>query len=139
MFRKILFPTDFSATAKAAQKYIEKLQEAGTEEVVILTVIHELGINSILDGCQWAGISPEQCRKEVLEDVQKKEKLKAEKIKNRFAEIGIKGKIIIEFGHPAEKILEIAEQDDFSLIVMGAHGAGMVKELLMGSVTERVS
>jgi len=39
MFRKILYPTDFSKDAEKALEYVKKLKEAGTEEVVILHVI----------------------------------------------------------------------------------------------------
>ena len=32
MFRKILYPTDFSAVAEKALEYVKKLKEAGTKE-----------------------------------------------------------------------------------------------------------
>jgi len=36
MFRKILYPTDFSDSANAALSYVKKLKEAGAEEVILL-------------------------------------------------------------------------------------------------------
>ena len=39
MFKKILYPTDFSALSDQALKYVIQLKKAGTEEVVVLHVI----------------------------------------------------------------------------------------------------
>jgi nucleotide-binding universal stress UspA family protein len=44
----------------------------------------------------------------------------------------------LDFGIPVERILEIAEEGDYDLLVMGSHGRRGVSHLLLGSVTERV-
>ena len=46
MFKKILYPTDFSEVAVKALEYIKQLKEAGSQEVVVLNVINQ----RILDG-----------------------------------------------------------------------------------------
>jgi nucleotide-binding universal stress UspA family protein len=46
MFKKILYPTDFSEVAKKALPYIVGLKGAGTKEVIILYIIDERGIDS---------------------------------------------------------------------------------------------
>ncbi|MCD6331071.1 MAG: universal stress protein [Thermoplasmata archaeon] len=138
MFRKILYPTDFSKDAEKALEYVKKLKEAGTKEVVIVHIIHEYGIDSVIEGCKWAGLDPEQCKNDVLGDMIKKEQAKAEKILREIEAMGIEGKVRIDIGKPAAKIIEISEEEDVSLIVMGAHGARKTKELLLGSVTEKV-
>jgi len=132
MFRKILYPTDFSDDAKKALEYVKRLKEAGTKEVVILHVIHEYGLDSVLEGCEWAGLEVEKCKEDVLGDIVKDKEAKAKKILEEIEEIGIKGVIRVEIGNPASKILNV------SLIVMGAHGERKVLELLLGSVTEKV-
>ncbi len=45
----------------------------------------------------------------------------------------------VEFGHPAQAILEVAKGEGHDLIVMGSRGLGQVKRFLLGSVSERVS
>jgi nucleotide-binding universal stress UspA family protein len=49
MFRKILYPTDFSDTAKKAIPFLKQFKDTGTEEVIILHVIdtYRLRIPSI--------------------------------------------------------------------------------------------
>jgi hypothetical protein len=39
MFKKVLFPTNFSDASTRALEYIKQLKGSGTEEVVVLTVI----------------------------------------------------------------------------------------------------
>ncbi|MGB9683179.1 MAG: universal stress protein [bacterium] len=138
MFRKILYPTDFSSNAKKALEYVKRLKESGTEEVVILHVIHEYGLDSVLEGCEWAGIDREKCKEDVLGDIVKDKESKAKEILEEIEEIGIKGTIRVEIGNPASKILEVSEEENASLIVMGAHGEREILELLIGSVTEKV-
>lgn len=45
---------------------------------------------------------------------------------------------LVEIGDPAERILEVARSQNFSQIVMGGRGLSPFKELLLGSVSERV-
>jgi len=44
----------------------------------------------------------------------------------------------LESGDPARKITEIAEKDDYDVIVMGCKGHGAVERLLLGSVVDHV-
>ena len=39
MFRKILYPTDFSDVSKIALNYLRQLKESGAEEILVLHVI----------------------------------------------------------------------------------------------------
>ena len=42
-------------------------------------------------------------------------------------------------GRPADKIVEIAKQESFDLIVIGSRGLGGIKEIFLGSVSDRVA
>ncbi len=41
MFKKILFPTDFSDVSRKAMMYVKQLKGAGAQEVIVLHVIDE--------------------------------------------------------------------------------------------------
>ena len=57
MFKKILYPTDFSDVSKQAIDYIKQLKKGGSETVIVLHVINERVMRAIeryaTGGIQW--------------------------------------------------------------------------------------
>jgi len=51
---------------------------------------------------------------------------------------GVEAEGLVEAGVPPEKIVEVAKKKDVSMIVIGAHGYGGIKRLLIGSVSDKV-
>lgn len=51
---------------------------------------------------------------------------------------GIKADGLVEYGYAPEKILEVAEELEAGLIIMGTHGRVGVDRILFGSVAEKV-
>jgi len=139
MFRKVLFPTDFSEFANKALEYVKKLKEAGTEEVVVLHVVEQSYFDAYEEAFAWAG-------KNVEEETEKLDEKLVEKAKKDMEEIvsqleGFRVKEVVKIGNPWEEILKVAESEDVSLIVMGSHGCGKLGctlEKLIGSTAENV-
>jgi len=131
LFRKILYPTDFSDVSIKALEYLLHLKAAGTEEVVILHVVDTRTlplpeVYPLLD-LTW------------LEEMQASAaREKADKIAGKLAASGIKATVKIEKGIPFREIIRAEEEDDISLIVIGSHGMSNVQEMLLGSVSEQV-
>jgi len=112
MFRKILYPTDWSSSAERAKQYIPALHRVGASEIIIMHVLEtefDLGI---------------------------KEKLSA--LKQEFQSQGFKVSVQLLKGKPYGEINRIATEEDVSLIVMGSHGKGFIEGILWGSVSQRV-
>ena len=135
MFKKILYPTDFSKVANKALDYIVKLKEAGTEEVVLIHVVENYDLELMVTACEWKSKKIENCITKVETDLRKKS---LKKLKELGEKTGMKYKVILEFGKPFSNIIKAAESENVSLIVMGSHGKGEFEELLIGSVTENV-
>ena len=131
MFKKILYPTDFSEVSKKAINYIKQLKDAGTEEVVVLHVVNEKGVEAI---ALYASGSFD----ELLQRVEKQAADEMEKIEADLKESGFKVKLRIEIGTPLTDILKVEEEEGVSAIVIGSHGKSNVKEMLLGSVSEKV-
>lgn len=133
MFEKILYPTDFSDVSKKALHYIKKLKEAGTSKVIVLHVIDEREI---------ADLSHHAARHFDVEEVEKarhehaKREIKA--IEGQLRKSGFDVKTRIEKGIPFREILRVEEQEKVSVTVLGSHGKSLVKEMLLGSVSEKV-
>lgn len=75
-----------------------------------------------------------------LEDQNKREreKILAEAAK-LFEENNIKVNTILEEGHPAETITEVASAGGFDMVVIGCRGLGGLKSTLFGSVCNAVA
>jgi nucleotide-binding universal stress UspA family protein len=60
------------------------------------------------------------------------------KVTTDLAAMGIKADIVIKDGHPAEKIIDTAEEIGADLIVVGSHGRHGAKRFFLGSVSAKI-
>ena len=131
MFRKILYPTDFSEGSKKALIYLKQLKDAGTEEVVILHIVDTRNLHI-----------PEVFTMMDLSLLGEKQATAAATKANHLAEIlknlGLRTTVRIEKGIPFREILRVEAEEDVSLIIIGSHGISNVAEMLLGSVSEKV-
>jgi nucleotide-binding universal stress UspA family protein len=132
MFEKILLPTDFSDVAEKALACVKQLKDAGTKEVVILHVIKKDSINVI---AQYSSIRD---FREVENEVEGEARKKIARIEEELKEMGFQVKTRIETGFPFNEILRVENEENVSVIVMGSHGISNIKEILLGSVSEKV-
>ena len=58
--------------------------------------------------------------------------------KNQVTKNSIKFKKEVIFGHEAKEIIDFAQKGKFDLIVIGARRRGMIKQMLLGSVSNTV-
>lgn len=61
-----------------------------------------------------------------------------EPVRALLAEQGIDAQFAHKVGHPAEEIASYAEAGRFDLLIMGSHGSGALKNLVLGSVATKV-
>ena len=138
MFRKVLFPTDFTPTSLNALKYVIKLKEAGTEEVIVIHVVKDDIVDAMVESCEWNKEDFKKCEKETEEKVISQTEAKLENIKKELEKHGLKVKTIVKIGKPAINIVETAKKEEVSIIVLSSHGESKIKEVLIGSVAENV-
>ena len=132
MFDKILYPTDFSDVAKKAMDYITKLKEAGGKEVIVLHVIDERAIGDIC--LLYASRGSVEMVRRIKEEACKE----MDKIGARLRQEGFEVKLRVERGIPLTEILRVEKEEGVSVTVIGSHGKSNVKEMLLGSVSEKV-
>lgn len=131
MFKKILYPTDFSDVSKKALGYLIQLKDAGTEEIIVLHVIDRRGIDAIY---RYGTGSAET----VIREITKEAKEEGKKIEKRLMQSGLTVKTRIETGIPLKEILKAEEEEKVSAIVIGSHGKTNLEEMFLGSVSEKV-
>ena len=130
MFEKVLYPTDFSDVAQKALVYINQLKSAGTKKVAVVNVID----SRTLDLLVYAPTHYMTIEKNLRDDAEEK----IASVRKYLEERGFEVSTRVEIGIPGDKILELEKQEDVSMIVLGSHGKSNIKEMFLGSVSERV-
>jgi len=133
MFKKVLYPTDFSDVSKKAIDYIKQLRERGSEMVIVLHVINQRGMQAVERYASGNSIEIEQ---RIMDDAKQQIKV----IEDELKKSGFKVKSMIKTGIPVREILKAEEKEEnVSVIVIGSHGRGNLEEIFLGSVSEKVS
>ncbi|MEN6475440.1 MAG: universal stress protein [Syntrophaceae bacterium] len=129
MFEKILYPTDFSDTARKAMGVVKELRTAGAQEVVALHVIDQRSIDT-LNEFAASSVPTLELEEEVSINMGQLEN------ELRGAGLSVVNKIV--HGLPLSEILKTADEERVSAIVIGSHGKSNIGEMLLGSVSEKV-
>jgi nucleotide-binding universal stress UspA family protein len=134
MFKKILFPTDFSEHSSYVKKKLIKMKDCGIEEVVIINVARKPIIS----------VSPNS-GEFVLNDmfiddeVTTRIKLKLKKWVADFDGTGIKVTYDVVKGNAFEEILKYSEKENCTSIFMGVRGLTKTEKHIIGSTAEKVA
>jgi len=124
MFNKVLFPTDFSENAHKTLECIGEIP--GVREIVLLHVV------DATHPSKHGWIYGPQ-----VEDA----KIRLDEYKENLEALGLKIKTkvdVITAGDIAQSVLETADKENVSLILMNARGKSIIKGLLLGSVSQGV-
>ena len=127
MIKNILIPVDGSdGSDKAVAKAVElaKIYEAKLNFLYVAN-INQLAINAALSHA-------------ILDAVKKAGKTILTRAENMVPS-EVEHKIFLETGAPAAVILEFEENLNADLIVMGSRGLGLVKGVLLGSVSQYIT
>jgi nucleotide-binding universal stress UspA family protein len=134
MFRKILYPTDFSDVSKNALSYLKQLKKSGVEEIFVLHVIDKRDVQfSYL--YLFDESSPDGNLEQKLKDEATRE---LKEIEGKLKEWGFKVLSRVKLGSPIKEILSAEQKEDISIIVIGSHGKSDLEEMLLGSVSENI-
>ncbi|MDT8357746.1 MAG: GNAT family N-acetyltransferase [Methanomicrobiaceae archaeon] len=129
MFEKVLFPTDFSSYATRISDFLDSIP--GMETLIILHALKAARATTLPWLPRWEELSsPEEAARRRLEELEHRLSGIQARVEGRIA--------LVEHGRVAQAILRQAEEERVSLIVMGARGRGIISDLLLGSVSERV-
>ncbi|MCF7567893.1 universal stress protein [Sabulilitoribacter arenilitoris] len=127
--KKIIVPIDFSEHSEFALKTAIKLAKKNNAEVYALHML-ELS-DTILTS------SSDSQRPEALFFLKLAEKKITEFLDKDYLK-GVKVTPIVKHFKVFSEVNDVAQKHEADLIIMGSHGASGVKELLIGSNTERV-
>jgi nucleotide-binding universal stress UspA family protein len=131
MYERLLVPLDGSELAEVAIPYAEELAGKFGSKVILLNVRRPSEDPSNPEH----GAYLNKMIAMIEDDTKKSPALSSgEKAKVESAIIGLSGLLT----HPAEEILDYAEKENISLIIMATHGRTGIKRWALGSVAEKV-
>ena len=121
MFERILVPLDGSELGQLALPYAEELAKALSSEVTLIFV------------CDTADC---RYRYEHQVYVEKMAQQVSGHIKEKGPKITVKS--VVLDGHPAAAIIDYAERNDISLIIVATHGRSGIMPWAMGSIANKI-
>jgi nucleotide-binding universal stress UspA family protein len=134
MFRSIVVGTDGSATASEAVRQATELARSVGAKVFLVSAYEPVPEGrlrderqQVPDDLQWM-VNPR-------EDVESTLETSA----GSLQEAGVEVETLAREGDPADAILDVAEEKDADLIVVGNKGMTGAKRFLLGSVPNKVS
>ena len=128
MYKKILVPTDGSEFAKKAQKHALFISKVSGAEIIAVSVTENNFVNGLpLDDEVYQ-----------LNQILKERSEENLKEFDQLNEDDLKITHVIREGSPARVILEVAQEEDIDLIVMGSSGKSGFDRFIMGSVADKV-
>ena len=138
MLEKLLLATDGSEYSNKAIAFTARLLEKTPCKVTLLTVFEEpvypMPQDEITPPLQT--IPPYEDMREAFLDGAE---VMLEKAKAPLREAGVEVETMVRFGHPATEILSELDEGGYEMIVMGSHGRHVFGEVLLGSVSYRIS
>ena len=116
MFKKVMYPTDWSSNAERVKEILPSLKAVGVSEII---AVHVIEPHTPLKESEASSYRMEILGKELKE-------------------MGFSVKTLLIEGQPYKEIIQLAMDEGVSLIAMGTHGMGKVEGILWGSVSQRV-
>ena len=124
----ILCPIDFSDASRKAVQYAREFAAGMGASVHLLNVVEPrpMAVDITLNYVPLE----EDLEKAAAEDLQL--------LLQELLKVGIKAECSVEFGNPADVILDKSAELDVNLVIMGSHGKKGLSRFIMGSVAETV-
>jgi nucleotide-binding universal stress UspA family protein len=142
--KKILYATDLSKNARHAFSYAMSIANRYSAGITILHVLEDRSgfrdslVINILGDQKW-----NELRKQNEQHIMDTIKSRLEQFCHDVAaELPacpfITDEIVVKIGNPVDEILNEVERTDSDVVVMGAHGHGVLESAMIGSVSRRV-
>jgi nucleotide-binding universal stress UspA family protein len=129
-FQKILAPTDFSEPSARALEYALDLVESGGKVIVC----HVVDDTPLTYGYVGLATPAEELRTAMSREAGGE----LDKFGPKTGERGVAVERLLVHGTPFLEIIRLARNEGVDLIVMGTHGRTGIRQVLIGSVAEKV-
>jgi nucleotide-binding universal stress UspA family protein len=129
---RVLYATDLSPASEPAWHEARRLGRLLGAEVVLLHVVAPPPILPV------EAYIPPQVYEDLLASARRDAEQRFDALLGSIAGSGLKVRIRLEDGRPAQRILEVATQEAADLLVVGTHGRQGLERFVLGSVADRM-
>lgn len=129
MFTNVLVPVDGSDNSYRALDAALLLSQKLGSNITVVNVMEQVPITHI---------ESEKLLSELLEAYRKENQEILSKCSKIASEKGISIKTLLLQGNPASVILDYCKKENFDLVIMGSRGLGKFKQLILGSVSNKI-
>jgi nucleotide-binding universal stress UspA family protein len=141
---KVLYPTDLSENAGYAFEHALRIANCYGAKITVLYVLEDLPPNVLLimhafhGRDRWEEMQQSN-RDEIFQNIRDRIQAFCGEVASTLPECPfIVDEVIVETGHPVERILHHIDKIPCDMVVMGSRGQGLLKEALLGSTSHRV-
>ena len=127
MFSKILFAHDGGMLAERAMVFLEHVARIENAQVIVLHAYQVPERYAATDGYEALHAQYEAVAQEIVDDAVK-----------HLREQGVSAEGLVLPGDSARLILETADRENISMIVMGTRGPSSVTDVMLGNVSLEV-
>jgi len=128
--RNVLFATDFSATSQAALPYAIAICRRLGSTLHLVHVLSDAGLLMMTGGVDYVSMGT------IYEDAHNEAKEKLEQVSAHLE--AIPHRSYVRHGVVWKNLVDIIEQNNIDLVVVGTHGRTGLGKLLLGSVAESI-
>jgi nucleotide-binding universal stress UspA family protein len=127
---RLLYATDLSLAPEPAWDEAKRLGRLFGAEIVLLHVVPPP------PGAPTEAYVPRRVYEDLLESVRRDARERFDALLGSVAGSGLKARVRLEEGLPAQRILEVAAQEAADLLVVGTHGRTGLERMVLGSVAD---
>jgi nucleotide-binding universal stress UspA family protein len=142
--KKILYTTDLSKNARYAFGYAISLANRYNARISVLHVLEDDSrladslVMNIIREEKWKELRRNN-EQDVIETIKERLQSFCDEVSRDLPECPfITDEVVVKIGNPADVILEQAESSSYDIVVVGAHGHGILGGAMMGSVSRRI-
>jgi len=132
MFDKIMVAID---QAEITNKLLDAAVEIAQNKQTQVTLVH-VSQEYVSNGMTYV---PENFLEEILNEMEKAGLEQLQQAKSKLKSAGINPETVHLKGDPAHEILNYARDTEQQLIIIGSRGLRGIKEMMLGSVSHKVS
>lgn len=130
--KKIIVPTDFSDQATQALKFAVDIATQSRGEILL---VHVVDLPIIKDSIIATSLYVDDS---IVKDSTAKAQKSFDKLLARYKDSEVTIKTTVEYGNTTMATLKLVETKKADLVVMGTKGASGLKEIFVGSNTEKI-